>query len=90
MRFSTSQMIVENSLMSMPDEHDGAEVWRWVRDRMRESGWTQQAMSRHLGYCDLYVRGAMQRHSVPRLDTFADIAAACGYELVLRRKRGAR
>ena len=89
MRFSTSQTIVENSLMSMPDWHDAVSVWGRVRWMMRKSGWSAVAMSRHRCHHDAWLMESEKRRSMPRVDTFCDMADACGYELVLRRKRGA-
>lgn len=42
------------------------------------------ALSREMGKADTYLSMTISRGSIPKLDTFAAIAAACGYELVLR------
>jgi hypothetical protein len=89
MEFSTSPEIVENSLMSMPDWHDARSVWDRVHWMMRKSGWNSVSMSRHGGHHDAWMREREKRGSLPHLDEFCDMADACGYELVLRRKRGA-
>lgn len=65
------------------------EVVRMVaRDAVAEivamSGKGPIAVSREMGRSDTYVSMTISRGSVPKLDTFVEIAAACGFELVLR------
>lgn len=55
-----------------------------VGEVVSRSGEGPMALSRKLGRHESYLSTTISRRSVPKLDTFADIADACGFELVLR------
>ena len=44
---------------------------------------TMRAVAVEMGKSPMYLSGVTSRGSVPKLDTFAAIAAACGYKLQL-------
>lgn len=48
------------------------------------SGKSPITVSREMGRADTFVSATISRGSVPKLDTFAEIAAICGFEVVLR------
>ncbi|MBR3159227.1 MAG: hypothetical protein IKF14_09020 [Atopobiaceae bacterium] len=47
------------------------------------SGKSAITVSREMGRADTFISMTISRKSVPKLDTFAELAAVCGYELVL-------
>lgn len=51
---------------------------------IQASGRPMRALAVEMGKSSMYLAGVTSRGSVPRLDTFAEIARACGYSLVLR------
>lgn len=51
---------------------------------IQASGRSMRALAVEMGKSPMYLAGVTSRGSVPKLDTFADIARACGYELILR------
>lgn len=59
-----------------------------VAELVAMSGKSAIEVSREMGRADTYVSMTISRKSVPRLDTFAELAAACGYEVVLRGSGG--
>lgn len=52
-----------------------------LRHMVSMSGKSTMAISRDMGIAEKYVGMTISRKSVPKLDTFADIAEACGYEV---------
>lgn len=52
-----------------------------MRHMVNMSGKSTRAVSRDIGIADTFVGMTLSRKSVPKLDTFADIAEACGYEV---------
>ena len=48
------------------------------------SGKASAAVSREMGRVSTFITTTIGRGTVPKLDTFVRIAAACGYEVVLR------
>lgn len=48
------------------------------------SGKSQRAVSSEIGKAPTFVGTTLSKGSVPRVDTMAAIARACGFELVLR------
>lgn len=48
------------------------------------SGKSAITVSREMGRADTYVSMTISRRSVPKLDTFVELAKICGYDLVLR------
>ncbi len=63
------------------------EVMRALVDTYPEG---QRALSRKLGRSPGWFSPTLTRGSVPRLDTVAAVADACGYEVVVREKEGGR
>lgn len=57
---------------------------------MEASGVGPSELSRRLGHSRSYITASIAQGSVPRLDTFARIAHACGYRLVLETEDGSR
>ena len=55
-----------------------------LRHVVSMSGKTAAAVSQEMGLTRNFVTNTISRGSAPRLDTFARIASACGYEVVLR------
>lgn len=55
-----------------------------VAELVALSGKSAITVSREMGRADAYISMTISRKSIPKLDTFAEIAAACGYEVVLR------
>ena len=51
-----------------------------------DSGLSKSALGVSLGHSTRYLRNTMSRGSLPRVDNFATIADACGYDLILRRR----
>lgn len=51
---------------------------------IQASGRPMRALAVEMGKSPMYLAGVTSRGSVPKLDTFAEIARACGYSLVLR------
>ncbi len=54
-----------------------------IRRMCEESGRGVVEVSQELGKSKMYVSGMISRHTVPRTDTLAQIAQACGYRLIL-------
>ena len=54
-----------------------------IRRMCEESGRGVVEVSQELGKSKMYVSGMISRHTVPRTDTLAQIARACGYRLML-------
>lgn len=59
-----------------------------IRRMMRASGQTYRDVADSLGKSPTYLSGIISRGSVPKLDTAAAIADACGYDLVLVQRDG--
>lgn len=57
---------------------------------VRASGKTPAEIAEAIGRSRTYVYTLMNQGSVPRLDTFARLAHACGYRLVLETEDGSR
>jgi len=55
-----------------------------LRHVVSHSGKSAKQVSLEMGLSQNFVTNTIQRGSTPRLDTFARIAAACGYEVVIR------
>ena len=54
-------------------------------DKMcEEAGKSQRTVSKEIGRNPSFLSTSMSKGSVPRVDTMAAIARACGFELVLR------
>ena len=51
-----------------------------------DSGLSAGTLSRRLEKERSYIKSFIKRPSIPRADTLASIADACGYDLVLRRR----
>lgn len=66
---------------------DARTAMRWM---MGASGVGPSELSRRLGHSRSYITASIAQGSVPRLDTFARIARACGYRLVLETEDGSR
>lgn len=66
------------------------EAWEAVRGMMGASGVGPSDLSRRLGHSRSYVTASIAQGGTPRLDTFARIARACGYRLVLETEDGSR
>ena len=54
-----------------------------IRRMCEESGQGVVGVSQQLGKSKMYLSGMISRHTVPRVDTLAQIAKVCGYKLVL-------
>ena len=48
------------------------------------AGKSQRTVSKEIGRAPTFVGSSLHKGSVPRVDTMAAIARACGFELVLR------
>lgn len=59
----------------------------FLRRMVKQSGKTSSQIARELGRSDSYLRATIAQHTRPRIDTFVEIAHACGYEVVLRSER---
>lgn len=66
------------------------EAWKAVRGMMGASGVGPSDLSRRLGHSRSYITASISQGGTPRLDTFARIARACGYRLVLETEDGSR
>lgn len=66
------------------------EAWKAVRGMMGASGIGPSDLSRRLGHSRSYITASIAQSGTPRLDTFARIARACGYRLVLETEDGSR
>lgn len=55
-----------------------------IRTMMDESGMRGVDLSRAMGRSSVYMATVLSRNSVPRLDTFTEMANAMGYEVVIR------
>jgi hypothetical protein len=55
-----------------------------VPHMVAKSGKTAKAVSLEMGLTKNFITNTTARKSAPRLDTFARIAAVCGYEVILR------
>lgn len=51
---------------------------------VRMSGKPSSQIAREIGRAESFVRATISQGTRPRVDTFAEIATACGYEVVLR------
>ena len=54
-----------------------------LRHMVASSGKSYRQIARELGRSESFISATIAQGSCPRLDTFAGIAKACGYELVL-------
>lgn len=54
-----------------------------IRDMLAREGVTARDVSRRMGRHDAYLSVTLNRGSVPRTDTFAKMADALGYDLVV-------
>lgn len=66
---------------------DARAAMRWM---MGASGVGPSELSRRLGHSRSYITASIAQGSIPRLDTFARIAPACGCRLVLETEDGSR
>lgn len=66
---------------------DARTAMRWM---MGASGVGPSDLSRRLGHSRSYITASIAQGGTPRLDTFARIARACGYRLVLETRDGSR
>jgi len=57
------------------------EALQALRHMVNMSGKSTKAVSRDMGIADTYISMTLSRKSVPKLDTFVDIAEACGYSV---------
>lgn len=64
------------------------DVRQAIEVMLRDSGMTGTELSRSVGRNPSYVSGARRLGSVPRVDTMAKLAHACGYRLFLVRWDG--
>ena len=55
-----------------------------IQSMMNESGTSGIELSHAIGKTHGFVSSTLSRNSIPRLDTFAKMAKAMGYELVLK------
>lgn len=55
-----------------------------IQTMMKDSGTTGVGLSRAMGKTDGFVSATLARGSVPKVDTFAAMADAMGYEVVVR------
>lgn len=55
-----------------------------VRHIVDKSDKSQRALADELGRAPAFVSSMLTRNTDPRLSTFASLAGACGYDLVLR------
>lgn len=51
------------------------------------SGLTKAELARRMGRNDNYIRGYVTRGSIPKVDTFAEIADVSGYDLLVRHRQ---
>lgn len=61
-----------------------------IRKMVDSSGEAPGALASRIGRGRTYVYTILNQESVPRLDTFARLARACGYRLVLETKDGSK
>lgn len=54
-----------------------------LRRMVTMSGKSAMQVSRDMGVAEKYISMTLSRGSVPKLDTYADIAEACGYSVQL-------
>ena len=59
---------------------DSSEVLRYV---VNHSGKSQRAISIELGKVPTYISSTFTQRSIPTIETMANIANVCGYDLVL-------
>lgn len=59
------------------------EVFRHVVDN---SGLSRAELARSMGRTTSYFRNVLSRGSIPKLDTFAEITDAAGYDLLVRKR----
>lgn len=57
-----------------------------VEELVRDTGETHRRVSVRMGYGSTYLKGFIYERRIPRIDTLAKIADACGYDLLLRRR----
>lgn len=57
-----------------------------LRTIVRESGQTLRSISTTIGRSQNYMAATVQNDSAPKADTIAEIADACGYDLLLRKR----
>jgi len=55
-----------------------------LRRMIRMSGKSNRQISREIGKADSFVSASLAQGVRPRIDTFARIAEACGYEVLVR------
>lgn len=52
-----------------------------IRRMVEASGKTSADVCREMGTAENYIRVTLSRKSVPKVDTFAEIAHACGFRV---------
>lgn len=57
-----------------------------LRQAINDSGLSMYAVSKLMGKTPIYIGALFSRGSTPRTDTYATIADACGYDLLLRKR----
>lgn len=62
---------------------EAREIIQWM---MSESGMSGVALSHAIGRSPNYMSATLSKGSTPQIDTFAKIAHAMGYEVVIRKK----
>ena len=55
-----------------------------IRRMLRMSGKSNRQVSREIGKAESFVSASLSQGVRPRIDTFAHIAEACGYEVLVR------
>lgn len=55
-----------------------------LKRMVKMSGKPSSQVARELGRAESFVRATISQGTRPRVDTFVEIARACGYEVVLR------
>ena len=69
--------------------HDTGRTWRMnptnaLRRMVRLSGKAGSQVAREIGRTESFVRATISQGTRPRVDTFSQIAEACGYKVILR------
>ena len=66
---------------------DCVDVPGLVREMVNSSGKSAAQVSREIQRSDGFLASMLHRGSMPSVDLFADIAAACGYSVIIRSER---
>ena len=54
-----------------------------LRHMVNMSGKSARSVAREMDIAETFINMTLSRKSIPKVDTFADIADICGYELAL-------